>query len=93
MAERRRGCFAARSCSPWNLTRLYLGDYYRTYPVTVEDEVTAALARPEDFQHGPTHHPRHAEPAKRLRRDRRQLRLGSLARRCPPFAQALADLL
>jgi hypothetical protein len=38
----------------WNLTRLYLGDYYRTYPITVEDEVTAALARPEDFQHGPT---------------------------------------
>jgi protease I len=37
----------------WNLTRLYLGDYYRTYPVTVEDEVTAALARPEDFEHGP----------------------------------------
>ena len=37
----------------WNLTRVYLGDYYRTYPTTVEDEVTAALARPEDFQHGP----------------------------------------
>jgi len=37
----------------WNLTRLYLGDYYRTYPRTVEDEVTAALARPEDFKRGP----------------------------------------
>ena len=37
----------------WNLTRLYLRDYYRTYPTTVEDEVTAALARREDFQHGP----------------------------------------
>jgi protease I len=37
----------------WNLTRLYLGDYYRTYPATVEDEVTAALARPEDFHRGP----------------------------------------
>jgi protease I len=37
----------------WNLTRLYLGDYYRTYPITVEDEVTAALARPEDFERGP----------------------------------------
>jgi protease I len=37
----------------WNLTRLYLGDYYRTYPTTVEDEVTAALAQPGDFQHGP----------------------------------------
>jgi protease I len=37
----------------WNLTRLYLGDYYRTYPVTVEDKVAAPLARPEDFQRGP----------------------------------------
>jgi len=38
----------------WSLTRLYLGDYYRTYPMTVEDEVTAALARPEDFEPGHT---------------------------------------
>ncbi len=38
----------------WNLTRLYLDDYYRTYPTTVEDEVTAALAKPRDFQRGPT---------------------------------------
>lgn len=37
----------------WNLTRLYLGDYYRTYPVTVEDEVTSALAGPDDFERGP----------------------------------------
>jgi putative intracellular protease/amidase len=37
----------------WNLTRFHLGDYYRTYPATVEDEVTAALARREDFRRGP----------------------------------------
>ena len=37
----------------WNLTRLYLGDYYRTYPVTVEDEVRAALANAGDFIPGP----------------------------------------
>jgi protease I len=37
----------------WTLTVAYLGDYYRTYPVTVEDEVKAALAKPEDFQTGP----------------------------------------
>lgn len=37
----------------WNLTRLYLDDYYRTYPTPVEDEVRAALARPEDFETGP----------------------------------------
>lgn len=38
----------------WRLTRRKLGDYYRTYPVTVQDEVTAALAAPEDFVEGPT---------------------------------------
>ena len=37
----------------WRLTRHYLGDYYRTYPTTVEDEVRSALARPEDFITGP----------------------------------------
>jgi putative intracellular protease/amidase len=30
-----------------------LGDYYRTYPEYVEDEVRRALARPEDFRRGP----------------------------------------
>lgn len=29
------------------------GRYYRTYPTYVEDEVRAALARPEDFARGP----------------------------------------
>jgi len=29
-----------------------LGDYYRTYPQTVEDEVKAVLASPEDFKPG-----------------------------------------
>ena len=37
----------------WALTALWLGNYYRTYPTTVQAEVTAALARPEDFIHGP----------------------------------------
>ncbi len=37
----------------WNLTRLWLGDYYRTYPETVQAEVTAALADPGDFDAGP----------------------------------------
>ncbi len=37
----------------WVLTCLYLGDYYRTYPTTVEDEVRAALAAPEHFVRGP----------------------------------------
>lgn len=38
----------------WRLTALTLGDYYRTYPETVEDEVRAALARADDFVQGPT---------------------------------------
>lgn len=37
----------------WALTYLYLGDYYRTYPTTVEDEVRSALANPEDYLAGP----------------------------------------
>jgi putative intracellular protease/amidase len=37
----------------WRLTRRKMGDYYRTYPVTVQDEVTAALASPDDFIAGP----------------------------------------
>jgi protease I len=37
----------------WALTCLYLGNYFRTYPTTVEDEVRAALAAPEDFILGP----------------------------------------
>lgn len=37
----------------WALTRLSVGDHYRTYPTTVEDEVRALLARPEDFVRGP----------------------------------------
>lgn len=37
----------------WNLTRAWLGDYYRTYPQTVQDEVTAALSSPSDYLEGP----------------------------------------
>jgi protease I len=37
----------------WMLTRIYLGNYYRTYPIAVEDEVRAALADPNDFIPGP----------------------------------------
>ena len=39
--------------SAWLLTAWKLGDYYRTYPEYVEEEVCAALARPEDFVRGP----------------------------------------
>ena len=39
--------------SAWRLTRHWLGDYYRTYPMTVQAEVTASLASPGDFLAGP----------------------------------------
>jgi len=37
----------------WRLTRHRLGDYYRTYPRPVQDEVAAALRSPRDFLAGP----------------------------------------
>ena len=35
------------------LTAWRLGRYYRTYPAYVQDEITAVLAAPSDFQRGP----------------------------------------
>jgi len=37
----------------WWLTRAWLHSYYRTYPETVQAEVTRALASPADFAEGP----------------------------------------
>ena len=37
----------------WALTMLWLGRYYRTYPETVQSEVTRALAKASDFEAGP----------------------------------------
>lgn len=39
----------------WALTAWKLGDYYRTYPEWVEDEVRGALASSQDFVRGPIH--------------------------------------
>jgi putative intracellular protease/amidase len=39
----------------WAITAWKLGDYYRTYPAWVEDEVRASLASPTDFVRGPLH--------------------------------------
>jgi protease I len=39
--------------SGWLLTAAWLGRYYRTYPQTVQQEVTAALAEPGHFVSGP----------------------------------------
>jgi len=37
----------------WQITRAWLGNYYRTYDQSVQSEVTEALAKPEDFLEGP----------------------------------------
>ena len=37
----------------WAVTAPLLGRYYRTYPQTVEEEVKAELASPDDFMSGP----------------------------------------
>ena len=39
--------------SAWAITALWLGSYYRTYAITVQAEVTAALANAGDFKTGP----------------------------------------
>jgi putative intracellular protease/amidase len=44
---------AALELGAWALTRIWLNDYYRTYPTTVQAEVTAALAAADDFEAGP----------------------------------------
>jgi protease I len=39
----------------YNLTRLWLNDYYLTYPeITVEDEVKSVLSKAENFISGPS---------------------------------------
>jgi len=44
----------SQELAAYNLTRLWLGDYYLTYPgLTVEDEVTSALSDTDNFLVGP----------------------------------------
>jgi putative intracellular protease/amidase len=44
----------SQELSAWNLTRLWLGNYYRTYPgSTVEDEVRRSLGPAGTFMRGP----------------------------------------
>ena len=79
----------------WRLTRHRLGDYYRTYPQTVQDEVAAALRSPLDFLAGP---PALLRDSDRLRRVGFTVRDGRyLSARWPGdahrFAHELADML
>jgi len=79
----------------WRLTRHRLGDYYRTYPKTVQDEVAAALRSPADFLAGP---PALLRDSDRLQRVGFVVRDGRyLSARWPGdahrFAHALATML
>ena len=79
----------------WRLTRHRLGDYYRTYPQTVQDEVAAALRSPGDFLVGP---PALLRDSDRLRRVGFTVRDGNyLSARWPGdahrFAHELAGML
>ena len=79
----------------WRLTRHRLGDYYRTYPQTVQDEVAAALRSPLDFLTGP---PALLRDSDRLRRVGFTVRDGRyLSARWPGdahrFAHELVDML
>jgi len=47
------GLLKRQELTGYNMTKRWMGDYYLTYPVTTEDEITAALQNPEDFIHGP----------------------------------------
>ena len=45
----------SQELAAYNLTRLWMGDYYLTYPgTTVEDEVKSAMSSHKNFQQGPT---------------------------------------
>ncbi len=54
LCGRRTTCLPKRmERAAWLLTAWKLGDYYRTYPEYVEDEVRRNLASPEDLDPGP----------------------------------------
>ncbi len=44
---------ASQELFAWAITRLWLGNYYRTYPQTVEAEVRSCLGSPKDYVPGP----------------------------------------
>ncbi|PRQ02499.1 DJ-1/PfpI family protein [Enhygromyxa salina] len=43
----------SQEMAAWAMTGLWLGSYYRTYEITVQDEVSQALASADDFLPGP----------------------------------------
>lgn len=79
----------------WGMTKLWLGDYYRTYPETVEDEVKRALASPDDFKSGgplPLRDRKHMRQLGFVVRDRNYLS-ARWPGDCNRFAQELVQML
>ncbi|CAD5902076.1 DJ-1/PfpI family protein [Carnobacterium maltaromaticum] len=46
------GLLKKQELGAYLLTKLWLKNYYRTYPITVEDEVKQALSNPKNFKKG-----------------------------------------
>jgi protease I len=51
--RRTTGLTRAQEMFAYSVTKGALGDYYRTYPVPMADEVTSFLRSPDDFDPGP----------------------------------------
>lgn len=51
--RRTTGLLKSQELLAWNLTRAWMDDYYRTYPIPMEEEVRTYLASSEDFIQGP----------------------------------------
>lgn len=51
--RRTTGLTRQQELTAWLMTAAWLGHYYRTYPTPLQTEVTALLARPQDFDAGP----------------------------------------
>ena len=52
--RRTTALLASQELTAWALTRFWLGQYYRTYPQTVEAEVRSVLKNENDFLKGPS---------------------------------------
>ncbi|MDP2305466.1 MAG: type 1 glutamine amidotransferase domain-containing protein [Pseudomonadota bacterium] len=51
--RRTTGLTRMQELTAWNLTRAWLGDYYRTYPTPMETELRSFLRSPADYDPGP----------------------------------------
>ena len=72
------GLTRRQELTAWWLTRATLGDYYRTYPMPMADELVSLLRSPDDYDPGPGYpiplaRDSDEHPEDRVHRSRRQL--------------------